>query len=116
MARTVRMNLEQAKAQRSSTDWALVHAQTSEADIRRQMIEDGEKPDADHAWRVVPSAAGARRKLGLTQPQFAALIRVPVATVRNWEQGRVVPDAAARALLAVLWYEPEASVRALQVA
>jgi putative transcriptional regulator len=117
MAREVRMTSEQAKAHKSNVDWAKVHATTSEDDIRRHQIEDGFDPDEEidpSAWRMVVSASAVRAKLGMSQPQFAALINVPVATIRNWEQDRVVPDAAAKTLLAILWREPEAALRALQ--
>ncbi len=49
----------------------------------------------------------------MTQVAFAEAIGVPVATLRNWEQGRVAPDPAARALLRILDREPEAALRAL---
>ena len=118
MAREVRMTLEQAKARKSDVDWAKVHA-TSEEDIRQQQIEDGFDPDEEidpSAWRMVVSPGAVRAKLSMSQPQFAALINVPVATIRNWEQGRVVPDAAAKTLLAIIWREPEAALRALRAA
>jgi putative transcriptional regulator len=44
---------------------------------------------------------------------FAALLGIPVATLRNWEQDRVVMDPAARSLLKVIDREPEAVLRAL---
>lgn len=109
------MTLEEAKARTSTVDWKQVHA-TTEEDIRRHMIEDGEDPDAEIDWskaRIVVGAATVRRKLQLSQTAFATLINVPVASVRNWEQGRARPDAAAQSLLLVLWYEPEAAMRAL---
>jgi transcriptional regulator with XRE-family HTH domain len=39
-----------------------------------------------------------REAAGMSQPQAAAAAGVPVATLRNWEQGRRVPslDAALR--------------------
>ena len=49
-----------------------------------------------------------RRHLKLTQKDIAALTGVPVATWRNWEQGRVRLDAAVQTLLRVLWREPDA--------
>jgi putative transcriptional regulator len=118
MAREVRMTLEQALQRKSEVDWKKVDA-TSEEEIRRQQIEDGEDPDADidpSAVRIVVSARIVRSKLGLSQAQFADLIRVPVPTIRNWEQGRVIPDASAKTLLTILWLEPEASMRALRAA
>lgn len=108
-----RMTLDQAKARKGWVDHAKLDA-TTDDDIRRYQVEDGVDPDADlSSARLVVSAAQVRAKLGLSQPEFAALIRVPVATVRNWEQGRVVPDAAAQTLLLLLWREPEAARRAL---
>jgi putative transcriptional regulator len=38
---------------------------------------------------------------------------IPLATLRNWEQARVEPDPAARALLRILDREPQAALRAL---
>jgi putative transcriptional regulator len=78
------------------------------------MREDGQDPAmALVAAEWAPSPATIRRRLGMTQEQFAATIRVPLATLRNWEQGRVQPDPAARALLTVIEREPEAALRAL---
>jgi putative transcriptional regulator len=54
-----------------------------------------------------------RAKLGLSQSRFAAMFRVSVATVRNWEQGRRRPEGPARVLLTVLDREPDAVRRAL---
>jgi putative transcriptional regulator len=88
---------------------------TTEADIRRYMIEDGENPDAppsrDLPGYVLPEAV--RAKLGMTQAEFAAAIRVPVATLRNWEQGRRHLDPAARSLLLLVWANPRAALRTL---
>jgi putative transcriptional regulator len=55
-----------------------------------------------------------RRTLKLTQKQFAARYHIPVATLRDWEQGRRLPDAPARALIAAIREEPEAVRRALK--
>ncbi len=35
-----------------------------------------------------------RDKYGLSQPEAAARLEVPVASWRNWEYGRTVPNAA----------------------
>jgi putative transcriptional regulator len=47
-----------------------------------------------------------RRKTGLSQPAFASRIGVPVATLRNWEQGHRSPQGPARVLLALLNRNP----------
>ena len=49
-----------------------------------------------------------RESLSLTQPQFAALLRISVGTLRNWEQGRRRPEGPARVLLRVVAKHPEA--------
>jgi putative transcriptional regulator len=49
-----------------------------------------------------------RRKMGLSQSQFATKFGFPPATLRNWEQGRARPDAPTRVLLAVIARHPEA--------
>src|SRR5579859_7084514 len=48
-----------------------------------------------------------RRKMGLSQSQFATRFGFPPATLRNWEQGRARPDAPTRVLLAVIAKHPE---------
>ena len=54
-----------------------------------------------------------RAKLGASQPEFAMMIGVSVATLRNWEQGRRTPDGPALALLRVAARNPKAVVDAL---
>ena len=54
-----------------------------------------------------------RQSLGKSQSEFALLIGVSVATLRNWEQGRRVPEGPARALLRVAAANPRAVIRAL---
>ena len=44
----------------------------------------------------------------LTQEQFAAMLGISVRTLRNWEQGRRVPEGPAMVLLRVADKHPEA--------
>ncbi len=44
----------------------------------------------------------------LTQEQFAAMLGISVRTLRNWEQGRRVPEGPAMVLLQVADKHPEA--------
>jgi putative transcriptional regulator len=61
-------------------------------------------------------AAAIRVKTGLTQINFAQQIGVSVATLRNWEQGRRVPDGPARVLLALLSKDADIVRRTLKSA
>jgi len=54
-----------------------------------------------------------RESLHKSQPEFAAMIGVSVATLRNWEQGRRYPIGPARALLKVVSENPRAVLKAL---
>jgi putative transcriptional regulator len=54
-----------------------------------------------------------RAKLGTSQTEFALMIGVSVATLRNWEQGRRTPDGPALALLRVAARNPKAVIEAL---
>jgi putative transcriptional regulator len=54
-----------------------------------------------------------RRKLGLSQSEFALMIGVSVSTLQNWEQGRRRPEGPAQALLRVAASNPKAVVDAL---
>jgi putative transcriptional regulator len=107
------MTLEQIRATRRMADLAKIAA-TTEEDIRRHQIEDGEDPDAPlPPFRPVQNVRAIRMRLQMTQEAFAKAIGVPVATVRNWEQSRTSMDAAVRSLLRVVEREPAAALRAL---
>jgi len=54
-----------------------------------------------------------RAKTGLSQPQFASLLGVSAATLRNWEQGRRHPTGPARALLRIVKANPRFALETL---
>ena len=54
-----------------------------------------------------------RAGLGQSQEEFALMIGVSVATLRNWEQGRRRPEGPALALLRVAARNPKAVAEAL---
>ena len=49
----------------------------------------------------------------LTQAQFAAMLGISVSTLRNWEQGRRVPEGPAMVLLRVAAKHPAAVLDAI---
>ena len=51
----------------------------------------------------------AREKSGLTQHAFAERIATPVATLRDWEQGRFAPPGGVLCLLRLIIKHPELS-------
>ncbi|MCY4406176.1 MAG: helix-turn-helix domain-containing protein [Rhodospirillaceae bacterium] len=82
---------------------------TSEEDIARQARDD----DAEAMQDMARFARRVRRRVGLTQVEFARRIGVPHETIRNWEQGKRGPTGAARALLRILDKAPETALRVL---
>jgi len=102
-----------------SIDWKRIRAMTEE-EIERNALDD---PDSivlfDEATEPqlvppMPDVAALRRRLKLSQTEFANRFGFSVATVRNWEQRRALADGPARVLLAVIASEPQAVIRALR--
>ncbi len=109
-----RMTLDQIKASRPKIDRTKITS-TSEEDIARHMREDNEDPNAVLGAFVedLPPAQ-IRERIGMTQVEFAEALSIPVATLRNWEQGRVRIDPAARALFRILSRDPKRALGALK--
>ena len=107
----------------SKVDWAKV-SRTTEKQIVAQIAADRDTgaifSDAElaRARRVVPlttarNVKSLRRRLGLSQQQFADRYGFSVETIRNYEQGHRQPTGPARVLLQVIASEPDAVTRAL---
>jgi putative transcriptional regulator len=100
-----------------TTDWARLRAMTDE-EVTAAAVSD---PDAQpltaeqlRTARRVPRTKTLRRALHLTQEEFATRYRIPLGTLRDWEQGRCEPDQPAQAYLTVIAHDPEGVQRALQ--
>jgi putative transcriptional regulator len=102
---------------KASHDWRRADAMTDE-DIHAAAVAD---PDARpltlerlKRMKRTPQVKVIRRALSLSQEEFAARFHIPLGTLRDWEQGRKEPDAAARAYLKVIGRNPSAVSEALQ--
>src|SRR5207237_2324010 len=103
-------------ARRTKHDWSRFDAMT-EAERHAAALRD---PDAQpltaedfKRMKPVPRAWIIRRALHLSQEEFAARFHIPIGTLRDWEQGRKEPDAAAKAYLRVIATEPDTVRKAL---
>lgn len=76
------------------------------------IVEGTAAPARVHAPAEVDVRA-VRQRLGLSQSAFAARFGFSAAAVKDWEQHRRRPEAAARILLTVIDREPAAVERAL---
>jgi putative transcriptional regulator len=61
----------------------------------------------------LPDVKAIRKQLHMSQQQFAASYRIPLATVKNWEQGRRAPDAPAAAYLLAIRRRPKEVMEAV---
>jgi putative transcriptional regulator len=72
---------------------AVEHAEGKAGSVRVQVVE-------------VPDVRAIRRHLRMSQNQFSSAYRIPLATLKNWEQGRRQPDAPAAAYLQAIAKRP----------
>jgi len=68
---------------------ACEHAEGKRSEVRVHVVE-------------VPDVRAIRRQLRMSQQEFARVYRIPLATLKNCEQGRRQPDAPAAAYLQVI--------------
>lgn len=96
-------------------DWREFDALTDAEILKAARNDPDAKPLSDAQLRRMkrPNAKVVRQALGLSQEAFAEQFRIPVGTLRDWEQGRVEPDQAARAYLMVIARNPNAVRKAL---
>ena len=111
---TVRKTLEQLRAAKPKINRAKLRA-TKDADIAHQIAEDPDTaPEISLDILIAPKRL--RQRLSMTQEEFANALGVPVATLRNWEQGRNGIDPAARSLLILIARDPEGALATLAAA
>jgi len=77
-------------------------------DLAAELLQSVREMKAGRVHVVTSPVIEARRKTGLSQSQFAALLGVSVRTLQGWEQGRKQPSGAARTLLAIAGTNPKA--------
>ena len=112
MPTTKRSHAETLKA-RGRVDIKRVRSATNK-DITRWIAEDPDTaPDLPRGTKLrlihnppVPDVKSIRKKLRMTQDEFARHFGLSRRTIEQWEQGRAVPDRPARILLAVIDQEP----------
>ena len=103
----------------ASHDWTRLDAMSADERHAAALADRDAKPltrqDFERMKRT-PQVRVIRRALGLSQEEFAARFHIPLGTLRDWEQGRKDPDAAARAYLVVIGRNPSAVAEALRSA
>ena len=83
-------------------------AYEAKRDLASELLQAVREMKAGQVQVVMSPVIEARKKTGLSQSQFAALLGVSVRTLQGWEQGRKQPSGAARTLLAIASTNPKA--------
>jgi putative transcriptional regulator len=86
----------------------------TEENVRCWAAEEGDDADTPVPIERVISPSVIRKRLGLSQPQFAQALGVPVGTLRNWEQHRTSMEPSAVALMILVANDPEGALRTLR--
>ena len=97
-------------------DWGRFDAMSAEERHAAALSDPDAKPLTPEDFKRMkrtPQVSVIRRALGLSQEEFASRFQIPLGTLRDWEQGRKAPDAAARAYLVVIGRNPAAVAEAL---
>ena len=89
----------------TKTELAAYEAKRDLADELLQSVREMKSGQVHVVWSPVIEA---RKKTGLSQSQFAALMGVSIRTLQGWEQGRKQPSGAARTFLAIASTNPKA--------
>lgn len=102
-----------------NADWRRLDAMTDEQRHAAALADPDAQPLTDEDFKRMkktPRVKIIRRAMSLSQEEFATQFRIPLGTLRDWEQERKEPDAAARAYLHVIARNPEAVRKALEPA
>lgn len=79
---------------------ALEHASGNSAGAREHIVE-------------APDVRSLREQLSMSQQEFSRAYKIPLPTLKGWEQGRRQPDATAAAFLNVIARLPKETLDAL---
>jgi putative transcriptional regulator len=100
-------------------DWSRADAMTEEERHAAALSDPDAQPLTEEQLKKFkrgPLPQIMRIRLKLSQEEFSERFRIPLGTLRDWEQGRKEPDAAARAYLTVIGKNPQAVLDALKPA
>jgi putative transcriptional regulator len=110
-----RKSLEQAEAERGFADLTKIDSM-SDSEIEQQIAEDPDLAPPTEALPELLRVRDVRRRLGLSQREFAEKLSIPISTIRDWERGQSPTDPVIQALLRILHRIPEPAMRALEEA
>ena len=91
----------------------------TDAEIIAAAVSDPDSPPLTDAqlerMQPVSEVKRLRWSMRLSQAEFASQFGIPLGTLRDWEQRKSEPDAAARMLLRVIKIAPQTVAKAVKV-
>ena len=89
----------------------------TEEEIEANALSDPDNPSLSEEqlarFEPVPNPKEIRKQLHMTQKKFAQTFHFSLGAVRDWEQGRTLPDRTTRSLLKVIAHRPDVVQEAL---
>ncbi len=104
------------KTKKVEHDWSRFDAMSDEEAYAAALADPDAQPVTAETEHLMQRSVGLPRiriLMRLSQEEFAAKFEIPLGTLRDWEQGRKAPDAAARAYLKVIARNPKMVAEAL---
>ena len=111
-----RVRIDMSARPTSETDWSRLDAMTDEEALRHAR-EDADNPPLED----LPEEGAARvfrpqwirRRLDMSQQEFAEAFGLPLRSLQQWEHGRSTPGKTIRAYFRVIAADPDAVRKAL---
>ena len=75
--------------------------------------KQGKKTGARVRTYTAMDVAKIRKKTKMTQKEFSKMFFIPISTLRQWEQGKRVPQGPAQALLKIIDNDAKSALEAL---
>jgi putative transcriptional regulator len=102
---------------KGKTDWAKVDAMTEEEVHAAARADPDAQPVTEEelkGFKRVVDVQDIRKRLDLSQREFAKTYHLSVRTLQEWEQRRIRPDTTATAFLTAIANDPDGVKRALE--
>ena len=75
--------------------------------------KQGQKTGARVRQYTAMDIAKIRKDANMTQKEFSESFSIPLSTLRQWEQGKRVPQGPAQTLLRIIAHDSETAIKAL---
>ncbi len=75
--------------------------------------KQGKKTGARVRQYTAMDVAKIRKNANMTQKEFSESFSIPLSTLRQWEQGKRVPQGPAQALLRIIAHDSKTAIEAL---